>query len=105
MNHNFNIDVYKKEIDTFCHKWNVKELSVFGSALREDFNPDSDVDVLIDFAPNHGRSLFDLVAMKDELEIIFRREIDLVTMKGIERSRNEIRKKEILNSYQVIYAS
>lgn len=54
------IEIPKKEIEAFCRKWRVRELSIFGSALREDFGPRSDVDVLVDLNPGHGLSVYDL---------------------------------------------
>lgn len=98
-----NIDVPKDKIADFCKKWKVREFSLFGSVLRDDFMPDSDVDVLVDFEPEAERTLFDLVKMIDELKIIFGREVDLLTRKGVEQSRNYLRRKEILSSTEVVY--
>ena len=89
-------------IEAFCRKWDVHELSLFGSVLREDFSPQSDVDVLVAFAPGAGRSLFDLVEMKDELGGLFGREVDLVSQGGL---RNPFRRHEILTTRQVLYAA
>jgi predicted nucleotidyltransferase len=93
-----------EKIAEFCRKWNVTEFALFGSVLREDFRTDSDVDVLLTWAPEARISLFDYVPMQDELEAIFGRRVDLVSKEGIEQSRNWIRKKEILGSARVIYA-
>lgn len=95
------IDIQK--IPHFCKKWGIKELSFFGSILREDFSHSSDVDILIDFEPEKKISLFDLVKIKNELEASLGRKIDLVTKKGLESSQNQIRKDEILNHSQTIY--
>lgn len=100
-----NFDFHKKEIAKFCQKWKIRELSVFGSVLRSDFRPDSDIDVIIDFVPNSANTLFDLVSMNDELKGIFGREVDLLTRPAIEQSRNYIRRKEILSSMEPIYVS
>jgi hypothetical protein len=89
-------------IASFCRRWDVEELSLFGSVLREDFAPQSDVDVLVAFAPGAGRSLFDLVEMKDELEGLFGRKVDLVSQGGL---RNPFRRHEILTTRQVLYAA
>ncbi|MFH0938919.1 MAG: nucleotidyltransferase domain-containing protein [Planctomycetota bacterium] len=78
---------------------------MFGSVLREDFGPDSDVDVLVRFFPEAEHSLFDIVRMQKELKLIFRREVDIVSRRGIESSRNYLRKQEILNAAEVIYGS
>lgn len=73
--------------------------------LRDDFQPDSDIDVRVTFDEDAHHSLFDLVDMQDELKIIFGREVDLVSKRGIESSRNYIRKNAILNSAEAIYAA
>jgi predicted nucleotidyltransferase len=93
-----------KQIERFCTKWGVIELSLFGSILRDDFRPDSDVDILVTFSPQMCWTLFDHVDMQDELKTIFQRDVDLVTRRGIERSQNEIRRQDILESAKVIYA-
>jgi predicted nucleotidyltransferase len=92
-------------IGEFCRKWRIVEFALFGSVLREDFGPDSDVDVLVDFAPEAGRTLFDLVRMEDELRVLFGREVDLVTKRSIQTSRNYLRRKAILDAAEVVYAA
>jgi predicted nucleotidyltransferase len=92
-----------EKIAEFCRKWNVSEFALFGSVLRDDFRPDSDVDVLLTWAPESRISLFDYPEMKDELEAIFGRKVDLVSRRGVEESRNWIRKKAILDSARVVY--
>lgn len=99
------VKVSKEKISEFCKKWKVKEFALFGSVLRDDFKPDSDIDVLVDFEQDSGRTLFDLVDMIDELKNIFGRDVDLLTRKAVERSRNYIRRKEILSSAEVVYVS
>lgn len=94
-----------EQIAAFCRKWNVSEFALFGSVLRDDFRPDSDVDVLLTWAEDARISLFDYVPMKEELEAMFGRRVDLVSKEGIQESRNWIRKKEILGSARVIYAN
>jgi predicted nucleotidyltransferase len=78
---------------------------LFGSALRDDFRPESDIDVLVTFAPETSYGLFDLVDMEDELEGIFGRAVDLVEKKSVEQSENYIRRKHILDSLEVIYVA
>jgi len=97
--------VNETQIESFCSKWKIVEFSLFGSALREDFGPDSDVDVLVSFAADAQWSLFDLVDMEDELKVIFGRPVDLVLRKTIERSKNPYRKQAILSTAQRIYGS
>jgi uncharacterized protein len=98
------ITIPKKKIGEFCHRWKVVEFSLFGSILREDFRPDSDVDVLVTFSPDASVSLFDLVEMQDELKAIFRRDVDLVEKQAVLDSKNYIRRKSILESTRVVYA-
>jgi hypothetical protein len=99
------LSVSRKKIADFCRRWNVVEFSLFGSVLREDFRPDSDVDVLVRFAPNARISLFDLVDMEDELKDVLGRDVDLVEKDSIQRSENYIRRKGILENAEVIYAA
>ncbi|MCL4513881.1 MAG: nucleotidyltransferase domain-containing protein [Candidatus Eremiobacteraeota bacterium] len=79
--HNITID--KNQIEIFCKKWKIKEFSLFGSVIREDFMPDSDVDVLVSFTPESSWSLWDMVTMQEELEQIFKRKVDLVEKEGL----------------------
>ncbi|MGQ9823177.1 MAG: nucleotidyltransferase family protein [Thermogutta sp.] len=92
------------KIAAFCRRWQVAELALFGSVLREDFRPDSDVDVLVAFLPEARHSLFDLARMQEELEGILGRKVDLVEKSALEKSRNYIRRKAILSSLETIYA-
>lgn len=99
------ITLPKDKIADFCRRWKIAEFAIFGSALRDDFGPASDVDILVTFASDAQWSLLDHVEMQDELKSLFGRNVDLVSRRGIERSRNEIRRREILNSAEVIYAA
>jgi predicted nucleotidyltransferase len=92
----------RKKINEFCHRWGVVEFSLFGSALRTDFRPDSDVDVLVTFSKEAEISLFDLVQMKLDLEKIFHRPVDIIEKDALE---NPFRKREILRTAQVVYAA
>jgi len=92
----------RERIEAFCRKWRVKELSIFGSALREDFGPDSDMDVLVELQPDHGLSLYDWVDMIEELKDIFGRDVDLVAKGGL---KNPFRRRAILGNAEVVYAS
>jgi predicted nucleotidyltransferase len=97
-----NIPLPHELIAEFCRKWRVTELSLFGSVLRDDFGPESDVDVLVSFQPDAPWSLYDWVQMMDELKEIFGREVDLVEREAI---RNPIRRRTILGSREVVYAA
>jgi len=97
------IDIPKEKIAEFCKKWRIREFAFFGSVLRDDFRPESDIDVLVTFDEAAGHTLFDLVHMEEELENIFGRGVDLVSRRGIEASRNYIRKKAILSTASTIY--
>ena len=99
------IPVPKDQLAAFCEKWQVDKLALFGSVLRDDFRPNSDVDVLVDFAPASEHSLRDLTAMTRELEAIFGRSVDLVERRAVEHSDNYIRRRHILESAEVIYGS
>jgi len=96
------VPVPAEKIEAFCRKWKVVEMALFGSVLREDFRPDSDVDVLVTFAPDDGWSLWDLIDMRDELREMFGREVDLVEKKNLV---NPFRRHAILSTKQVIYAA
>ena len=96
------IDIPKDKIAEFCRKWHITELALFGSALREDFRPESDIDVLVSFVEDAHWSLFDLVRMQDELYEIFGREVDLVEKRGL---KNPFRRHEILTTSEVIHAT
>jgi len=99
------IAIPASKITDFCRHWKVTELALFGSTLREDFRPDSDVDVLVSFAPDACWSLFDLVRMQEELKAILGREVDLWERVAVEQSENYIRRKSILSNMEVIYAA
>jgi predicted nucleotidyltransferase len=87
----------------FCQQHKITELSVFGSILREDFNVDSDIDLLVKFDPNAHISLIDMIKIENELKILLNRNIDLVSKKAIENSKNWIRRQNILNNAEIIY--
>ncbi len=96
------IPLDQEKIEDFCRRWKISEFSLFGSVLRDDFRPDSDVDVLVSFDPDIPWSLFDWIDMIEELKEIFGREVDLVEKSGL---RNPFRRREILENRQVVYAT
>lgn len=96
------VEAYRDQLVRFCRKWEVRELSLFGSFLRENVRPDADIDILISFEKDAHRDLFDVIAMREELREIFGREVDLVEKEGV---RNPFRRAGILNNRLVIYAA
>jgi predicted nucleotidyltransferase len=90
-------------LERFCRRWQVMELSLFGSVLRDDFRADSDLDILVTFATRAPWTILDLVTMEQELANLAGREVDLVERRVIEKSQNPIRRAEILSSAQVLY--
>ena len=102
---NRNITLPTQEIQEFCQRWHITELALFGSVLREDFRPDSDIDILVSFDPNFQRGLTETMQMREELQTIFQRKIDFIVKSAIERSENWLRRQNILTTAQVIYVS
>lgn len=92
------------QLANFCQRWNVLELALFGSIVRDDFRLDSDIDVLITFLPNHSWGL-EIVTMREELADLCKRSIDLLTRQSIEQSHNALRRQEILESAEIIYVA
>ncbi len=96
------IDIDRRRIEEFCRKWKIREFSLFGSVLRDDFGPESDIDVLVSFEPDAPWSLWDLVDMHEELKELLGREVDVVDKDAL---RNPFRRHAILTTKQVIYAA
>lgn len=99
------LTIPRKKLTSFCSRWKVQELSLFGSILRDDFRPDSDIDVLFLLRPGFSYSLFDLVQMEKELTDLFGRKVDLVDKNAVKLSENYIRRRNILENSRVIYAA
>lgn len=99
------IEIPQDKMTAFCQRWQIQELALFGSVLRDDFRPDSDVDILVSFDPAARHTLFNMVHMQDELQRLLNRKVDLVSRRGIEMSRNYIRKKAILETAEVVYGA
>jgi predicted nucleotidyltransferase len=98
------VEIPEDKIADFCRRWKITELALFGSVLRDDFRPDSDVDVLVTFAGDARWNLFDFVHMEDELKALFGREVDLSERRAVEKSENYIRRRSILKSARTVYA-
>ncbi len=97
------IDIPSDEIAAFCRRWRITEFSLFGSVLREDFGPESDVDCCVVYEPSWRFDLDDLVAMREELSKLFGgRSIDLVERRAI---TNPFMRYEIITTRKVIYAA
>jgi uncharacterized protein len=99
---NLSIPLPSRKVASFCRRWKVTELALFGSVLRADFRTDSDIDLLVTFTEDATWSAFDLIQMQQELEALFGRPVDLVERDTI---RNPFRKRSIMENFQVIYAS
>ncbi|MGB3571087.1 MAG: nucleotidyltransferase domain-containing protein [Phormidesmis sp.] len=101
-----NIDLPMAEIAQFCQKWNLTELALFGSVLRDDFRPESsDIDVMIQYHPTAIPSFYDLDCMEADLKCILDREVDVITRPSVEMSRNHLRRREILSTAKIVYES
>lgn len=94
--------VEPQTIESLCSRYHIREFAFFGSAIRADFVKESDVDVLVSFDENADISLFDIIAIAQELEIIFQRPVDVVEKESL---RNPIRKRNILETREVVYAA
>ncbi len=92
------------EIAEFCKRWKISELALFGSILHEGFGPDSDVDMLVSFTSDADWSLLDHIRMQRELEGILHRKVDLVSKRAIERSRNQVRRRQILETAETLFS-
>lgn len=89
----------------FCQRWRIRQLALFGSALRDDFRPDSDLDMLVTFAPDAKWSLFDHIQMQSELERLFKRRVDLISRSALEQSPNWLLRDEILKTARIVFSS
>jgi uncharacterized protein len=93
------IEIDQDRLRDFCRRWKITEFALFGSAVRpEEFGPDSDVDVLVSFAPEAPRDFHSWVTMGEELSHIFGRPVDLLEREGVEGMRNYLRRAAILET-------
>jgi hypothetical protein len=95
----------RAKLAAFCQKWGVARIELFGSALSKGFRPDSDVDLLVTLREDSDINLFDWAEMKEELQGLFEREVDLVSRRAMERSRNPFRRQAILGSAKEFYVA
>lgn len=96
------LDIDRQQIASFCQRWRIREMALFGSVLRADFSPASDVDVLVTFDDDAPWSLWELTTMRDELAALFGRDVDLVEKRAI---KNPFRRRQILAGCEVIHAA
>ena len=94
------LNISYRDIENVCQRWKIEEMALFGSVLRDDFDQESDVDILVAFQPQHGWSLFDLMDLQFELETLFNRSVDILQKKEL---INPHRRQEILRTHQLIY--
>jgi uncharacterized protein len=99
------LNITSEQLVEFCQRWQVAELALFGSVLRDDFHPDSDIDMLVTYKQTAKRGLFEKMHMQEEIQSLLHRDVDLVSKKAIERSQNWMRRKNILGSAEVIYVA
>lgn len=93
----------ENRIKKFCKKWGIKEFSLFGSSLNEGFNKESDIDILFSFKDNMSYGFFELAEMKEELESMYGRKVDLISRRGVEKSKNNLRRDSILHNSKLLY--
>lgn len=99
------LEISMDKIADFCRRWKITELALFGSVLRDDFRPDSDIDVLVTFTADAEWSLLDHIQMGEELASLFGRKVDLVNKRAVEQSKNWIRRRDILSTAEAVYVS
>lgn len=99
------LGVTTSDLRALCEKWQIRRFELFGSVLRSDFRPDSDVDVLVEFAPEARVSLFEFYDVEQELTALFGRRVDLVERRAVEKSPNPFRRANILGDATLLYAA
>jgi predicted nucleotidyltransferase len=99
------VHVTRKQIEQFCRKWKIVRLELFGSVLREDFRPDSDIDVLVTFEDGVRYRIADLMNMDEDAKSLFSRDVDLVERRLVEQNPNWVRRNRILRTAQQVYAA
>ncbi len=98
------LNTNQQDLIQLCQEVKIIELALFGSILRDDFNSESDIDLLVTFAKDAKITFFDLDSIENQFSRLFKRPVDVVTKKAINNSHNPIRKKNILDNLKVIYA-
>ncbi len=98
-----NIVYSQKDLENFCQRWKIIRLEIFGSAIRDDFKEESDIDLLVEYHPDFHRTLVDMEVIQIEIEEIFQRPVNLITRKTIESSQNPFKRQNVLASAVVLY--
>jgi len=91
------------KIAEFCYRWQIRELALFGSAVRDDLRPESDLDILVTFSVDADWGLFDHAQMRQELQTLLQRSVDLISKRALERSQNWLLRQEILDTAQILF--
>jgi predicted nucleotidyltransferase len=91
-----------EDIANLCKKYNINELSIFGSSIRDDYKKDSDIDILVSFNKASEITLFDIMDLENEFSELIKREVDIVEKESL---KNPIRKNRILSTREIIYAA
>jgi predicted nucleotidyltransferase len=99
------VTVDRNALAEVCRKWGIKSVALFGSVLRDDFTPESDIDLLLEYFPDSRISLFDYGYMNEDFQRVFGREVDLVQAEGLRTSRNYIRREDIFSSAKQFYVA
>ena len=105
MSDHFVFTIPEHEIAEFCRKWKIRQLGVFGSALRDDFRPDSDLDLVAAFAPDADWGLLDHIQMQAELQHLFNRKVDFISRRALEQSQNWLLRDEILRTARTLFGT
>ena len=96
-----NINIPNQEIEHFCEQYHIEKLAFFGSVLRDDFTPESDIDILVEFHPEHIPGLIRLSLMENELSHLFQRKVDLRTPEDL----SPYFRQEVLDSAVIQYVN
>ncbi len=99
------IDIPRDQLTAICQKYHIRRILLFGSVLRNDFSPESDIDVLVEFAPGTARTLRHLDEIEAVFSTLFGRPVDLGEYASVIEDPNYLRRREILESAAVIYES
>lgn len=98
------LGITPQDLQAFCQHWQIRRLALFGSVLTDDFNPASDIDILIDLTPNHTWGL-EYIQMRQELSTLLKRPVDVLTIQTITHSHNPLRQQRILDEAELLYVA